>query len=181
MNYSDFYRNHSLPVLICALILSITAVTVVRRTTAQTTASLGASTDKTQKVDRNRLEVIEELSESLANDLLELSVATRDRDLQLTAEFFPVSIAAKPFPSRPTLIKNGWAEFLAHFSEIEDARFKVKEANFDETAKAVLGAEQPTAVVGATGKRASLFTSSGATRTANANGRAALSGRTCAR
>jgi hypothetical protein len=186
MNYSDFYRNHSLPVLICALILSITAVTVVRRTTAQTTASLGASTDKTQKVDRNRLEVIEELSESLANDLLELSVATRDRDLQLTAEFFPVSIAAKPFPSRPTLIKNqvkwvgahnweaketidlkaptgankttskiflnDWAEFLAHFSEIEDARFKVKEANFDETAKAVLGAEQPTAVVGATGK-----------------------------
>jgi hypothetical protein len=45
-----------------------------------------------------------------------------------------------------------WAEFLAHFSEIEDARFKVKEANFDEKAQAVLGAEQPTAVVGASGK-----------------------------
>jgi hypothetical protein len=45
-----------------------------------------------------------------------------------------------------------WEEFLAHFSEIEDARFKVKEANFDDNAKAVLGAEEPTAVVGAAGK-----------------------------
>ena len=137
-----------------------------------------------QQVDRSRLEVIEELSESLANDLLELSVATRDRNLELTAEFFPKQLAANAFPSRPLPAKNqvkwvgthgwesgnktastatavtmtsaeflqNWAEFLAHFSEIEDARFKVKEANFDEKAQAVLGAEQPTAVVGASGK-----------------------------
>ncbi|HEY0050637.1 MAG TPA: VCBS repeat-containing protein, partial [Pyrinomonadaceae bacterium] len=137
-----------------------------------------------QPVDRTRLEVIEELSESLANDLLELSVATRDRDLELTAEFFPKQLAAKAFPSRPLPAKaqvkwvgthgwesgnktdsaialatmpsaeflRNWSEFLAHFSEIEDARFKVKEANFDEKAQAVLGAEQPTAVVGASGK-----------------------------
>ena len=189
MNYLDLYRNHSLsiPVLTCALILLMAITVIERRVSAQTTTSPVPPIDKTQKVDRNRLEVTEELSESLANDLLELSVATRDRDLQLTGEFFPAEIASKPFPSHPTSIKNqvkwvgthdwetkepidlnaaksankirskkaflnDWSEFLAHFSEIEDARFKVKEANFDETAKAVMGAEQPTAVVGATGK-----------------------------
>lgn len=191
MNYSDFYRNYSLPLsmLICALILLIAIATSEDRASAQTITSPASSTDKPQKVDRNRLEVIEELSESLANDLLELSVATRDRDLRLTAESFPAEIVAKPFPSRPTSAKDqikwvgthswktkenvalnvsnkvtganklmskaflsNWSEFLAHFSDIEDARFKVKEANFDETARAVLGAEQPTAAIGATGK-----------------------------
>ncbi|HEX8421802.1 MAG TPA: VCBS repeat-containing protein, partial [Pyrinomonadaceae bacterium] len=151
----------------------------------------------------------EDLSESLANDLLELSVATRDRNLERTAEFFPAELAAQPFPSLPeatqTKVKwigahnwaarptatnatphhatgraeasqislpattpnpaapsvqkitrqrfmEGWADFLSHFSEIEDARFKVKEANFDENAQAVAGAKEPTAVVGAKGK-----------------------------
>ncbi|MDQ3749797.1 MAG: VCBS repeat-containing protein [Acidobacteriota bacterium] len=191
MNYSDLYHNHSLPLsmLICALILLTAIAATEHRAPAQTVASPAPPTDETQKVDRNRLEVIEELSESLANDLLELSVVTRDRDIRLTAEFFPAEITAKPFPSRPTLIKNqvkwvgahnwetkenvalnisskttdankitrkaflnNWSEFLAHFSDIEDARFKVKEANFNETAKAVLGAQQPTAAIGATGK-----------------------------
>ena len=143
--------------------------------------------------DTRRLEIIEELSESLANDLLELSVATRDGDLETTAAYFPALLTAKPFPSRPletktqvkwiglhtwetpagnqsivnasaasdgtgaarltskAFLKN-WSDFLDHFSEIEDARFKVKEANFDEKAEAVLGAEEPTAVVGAKGK-----------------------------
>ena len=190
INSSALYRNHSLPLsmLICALILLMVNALIARKASAQTITSSAQPTNKTQKVDRNRLEVIEELSESLANDLLELSVATRDRDLQLTVEFFPAEIAAKSFPSRPTLIKNqvkwvgahswvtkenvalnasnkasgaskitsktflnNWSEFLAHFSDIEDARFKVKEANFDETAKAVLGAPQPTAAIGATG------------------------------
>jgi hypothetical protein len=142
-----------------------------------------------------RLEVTEDLSESLANDLLELSVATRDRDLERTAGFFPATLASAPFPSRPAETKaqlkwigthgwtadaatttattgaaqpgmtpqppasitreeflRGWATFLAHFSEIEDSRFKVKEANFDEGARAVVGAKVPTAVVGARGK-----------------------------
>jgi len=188
MNYSDLYRNHSLPtpILTCALFLLVVIAAVERRTPAQTITSAAPPANKTQKVDQIRLEVIEELSESLANDLLELSVATRDRDLQLTAEFFPFETAAKPFPSHPSPIKNqvkwvgahnwetketvassastvagkitsktflnNWSEFLAHFSEIEDARFKVKEANFDDTAKAVLGAEQPTAVIGAKGR-----------------------------
>ena len=144
---------------------------------------LGISPVKTlaQKADNSRLEVTEDLSESLANDLLELSLATRDRDFEITARYFPAQLTAQPFPSRPTNSKtqvkwislhgwetanpsNGarkmtsaefltdWKEFLAHFSEIEDSRFKVKEANFDEKAQAVLGAEQPTAVVGASGR-----------------------------
>ena len=149
---------------------------------------------KATSVDKNRLEIIEELSESLANDLLQLSVATRDRDLSLTANYFPLQLSAKNFPSHPSEIKNqvkwvgihgwenadksnsllpktnansantdigkingkdflsGWSEFLDHFSEIEDARFKVKEANFADNAKSVIGAEQPTAEVGASGR-----------------------------
>lgn len=140
-----------------------------------------------------RLEVTEDLSESLANDLLELSVATRDRDLERTAGFFPATLASAPFPSQPAETKTqlkwigahawtagapaaattpaatqpgatppapitreeflrGWSDFLSHFSEIEDSRFKVKEANFDEGARAVVGAKVPTAVVGARGK-----------------------------
>jgi hypothetical protein len=56
--------------------------------------------------ERARLEVIEDLSESLANDLLELSVATRDRDLRRTAEFFPVKLNAAPYPARPQTFKD---------------------------------------------------------------------------
>ncbi|MBA2605326.1 MAG: VCBS repeat-containing protein [Acidobacteria bacterium] len=182
-----FYKLQILTFL-GGLIFLISIVAVNYKTSAQTENS-SLPNDKTQKLDRSRLEIIEELSESLANDLLELSVATRDRDQQLTAEFFPAVIVGKPFPSHPAAIKNqvkwvgahnwetketsvlnisdktigankitkkvflsDWSEFLAHFSEIEDARFKVKEANFDATAKAVMGAEQPTAVIGATGK-----------------------------
>ena len=146
------------------------------------------SAEKNSPVDRTRLEINEELSESLANDLLVLSVAARERDLTLTADFFPPQLTGKPFPSHASAAKTqikwisshnwessdkiintsnsadgagkitgkaflgNWSEFLDHFSEIEDARFKVKEANFDDTAKAVLGAEQPTAVTGATGR-----------------------------
>jgi hypothetical protein len=182
-----FYKLQILTFL-GGLIFLISIVAVNYKTSAQTENS-SLPNDKTQKLDRSRLEIIEELSESLANDLLELSVATRDRDQQLTAEFFPAVIVGKPFPSHPAAIKNqvkwvgahnwetketsvlnisdktigankitkkvflsDWSEFLAHFSEIEDARFKVKEANFDATAKAVMGAEQPTAVIGATGR-----------------------------
>jgi hypothetical protein len=146
--------------------------------------SIDTAADK--KADTRRLEVIEELSESLANDLLELSVATKDRDLTVTRRYFPAVLAARPFPSKPSpdkiMVKwikthqweadaadlssastpkekiaaaaflQNWGGFLEHFSEIEDARFKVKEANFDEASAAVIGAEQPTAKVGAKGR-----------------------------
>ncbi len=154
-----------------------------------TTPGQTASPNKTEKLDRDRLEITEELSESLANDLLQLSVATRDFDLTQTEVFFPAKMIAKVFPSRPSPLKNqikwigmhewtednsrintqkisalrnttitskeflnGWTGFLQHFSEIEDARFKVKEANFDDDAEAIFGLEQPTAKAGAKGR-----------------------------
>lgn len=149
-----------------------------------------------QTVDRTRLEIVEDLSESLANDLLELSVATRNRDARLTAAFIPPTLVSAPFLCRPLPIKSdvkwigthGWAAeqlnasaagaevqkshgdkanaarvmsrdefmrdwllFLDHFPEIEDARFKVKAASFDESANSVPNAEVPTAVVGSKG------------------------------
>jgi hypothetical protein len=204
MNYSAFYRFcANRPIIIAWILILLTIGTNgLYKIYGQNNNLPLPAVNKTPPVDRNRLEVNEELSESLANDILQLSVATRDRDLSLTAEFFPVQIFAKAFPSRPLPTKNqvkwvgihgweisdsaatsqktsisfsnspnssdsitkgtgkiaskdflrGWSEFLTHFSEIEDARFKVKEANFDEKAQAVLGAEQPTAEVGATGR-----------------------------
>jgi hypothetical protein len=169
----------------CALAFLISAACILPFAQSPNSSTLQTA-NKGQTVDRSRLEIIEDLSESLANDLLELSVAARDRDAALTAEYFPLRLTAQTFPSRPAPVVNqikwigvhkwesanktdapnaanqnkltkkdflnGWSEFLTHFSEIEDARFKVKEANFDEKAQAVLGAEQPTAKVGATGR-----------------------------
>ena len=51
--------------------------------------------------DRERIEAIEDLSESLANDLLRLSVAVRDRDLPGMRRYFAEQIKAAPLPSRP--------------------------------------------------------------------------------
>ena len=178
----DSFRS----VLVACLLLVLAMGFLDRAAFSQgSTAVKPANTES----EKRRLEIIEELSESLANDLLELSVAARDRDLQLTSEYFPASFAGKPFPARPMRIVDQvkwvgvhkwetdstfvnaagnenprsptitskvflqtWSEFLDHFSEIEDARFKVKEANFDDQAQAVLGAEEPTAVVGAKGR-----------------------------
>ena len=190
MNYSQFYKlliNRFLSTTIVFGLL-FAATDSLNKTFAQTRTQPSQTANKNQTVDRTRLEVIEELSESLANDLLELSVATRDLDFDLTSEFLPAQITGKIFPSSPQATKSqvkwigthgwefsnkgvvrnasnnasnkiskkefleGWKEFLAHFSEIEDVRFKVKEANFDEKAQAVMDAEEPTAVVGATGK-----------------------------
>jgi hypothetical protein len=189
--------SRALAVALAALLLTASAAP---RSFAQT-GRPAAAQQPTQAapVDRARLEVVEELSESLANDLLELSIATRDRDAAKTAEFFPERLTATAFPSKPSPVKQtvkwiasrqwelppvnfatltglesqsggsipanglyapemraaaflrGWSEFLEHFSEIEDARFKVKESSFDDAAKAVLGAKVPTAVAGSKG------------------------------
>jgi hypothetical protein len=131
--------------------------------------------------EAGRLEMVEDLSESLANDLLDLSLAVRDRDLVKVATFFADTVVATPFPSEPDREKphvkwislhrwsargtasappapvareeliRSFSSFLAHFSEIEDVRFKVKGATFDPDARSALGAEVPTAVPGATG------------------------------
>ncbi len=133
-----------------------------------------------QSVELSHLEVTEQLSESLANQLLDLSIAVRDRNSEQTAKFFPDSLNSGSFPSKPLPLKmdvkwigsHSWAPqdsatdlqisregflrglfvFLSHFSIIEDARFKVKLASFDDTARADIAAEVPTAVSGATGK-----------------------------
>ncbi|MBI4462167.1 MAG: VCBS repeat-containing protein [Acidobacteria bacterium] len=160
---------------------------------SQTTAAGGA--------DRNQLEIIETLSESLANDLLDLSLAVRNRNTQQIAEFFPAQFFGTPLPTVPLPVQErmkgigqhgwrveqedkggetatpvarasgqgaqaaapvrplsrdefvpAWSAFLTHFAEIEDARFKVKQAEFDESARAVVGGKEPTAAVGASGR-----------------------------
>ncbi len=218
---------------LCALLLVFACLGQVPRVSAQQSQpSQPAAPDA--RVDPTRLEVVEELSEALANDLLELSVATRDREAARTAEFFPARLEATPFPSRPLPVKNlvkwvgtrnweaevpatstakvatvpasvgampeakaaravpredflrDWSDFLNHFEEIEDARFKVKEASFDADAKAVLGAKVPTAVAGSRGRARVAFYVIGRNRqgqrewargTANVVVRAAASGR----
>ena len=132
--------------------------------------------------DLTVLENNEELSESLANDLLDLSVAARDHDLPKVATFFSSDFQATRFPSQPgpnkleirwiqthgwtapTTTTTGatgttrdvfladWSDFLAHFTDIEDIRFKEKQSTFDPGAKAIIGAKVPTAADGALGK-----------------------------
>lgn len=183
--------------VLCALCATALISNPGRHTQAQAPAAPAP-----QKIDRTRLEVIEDLSESLANDLLELSVATRDRDMQRMAEFVPLQLQATPFLCRPLAVKNDvkwigmrdwaaaetakavsnvpdgndqrpsnahsvaapalrqitreefmrdWQLFLSHFSEIEDARFKVKAANFDDSANAVNSGDTVKVVPGSTG------------------------------
>jgi hypothetical protein len=180
--------------VLCLLLTNLLATRAPAQTAPHAQQTPAPASPTNAQVDRARLEVVEELSESLANDLLELSVATRDRDLQKTARFFPSKLTATPFPTRPapvkTLVKwvgtrtwevepqllkaggasaanadakaaremssteflRAWTTFLEHFSEVEDARFKVKESSFDADARARLGAKVPTAVAGARGR-----------------------------
>ena len=100
-----------------------------------------------------------DLSESLANQLLSLSVSVRRNDLAEVRTHFPAegTLEATPFPTLAgeTMTVEKWIaphawelreasrslrreelleslrEFLGHFSSIEDARFKVKGAEFD--------------------------------------------------
>ena len=109
------------------------------------------------EVDRSEMERVETLSESLANDLLALSVSARERNHEAAAEHFAQSLVATPFPdkagewelvtrwihthpwavaastselSRDQFMRH-WRLFFGHFSEVEDVRFKVKRAEFD--------------------------------------------------
>ncbi|MGH9932112.1 MAG: FG-GAP repeat domain-containing protein [Pyrinomonadaceae bacterium] len=187
---STALRRVSVLVVLGALVITST------HSRAQVALTAPAGQPGPQTVDRTRLEIVEDLSESLANDLIELSVATRNRDARLTAAFIPPTLVSAPFLCRPLPIKpdvkwigtHGWTAeqlnataagaeaqkshgdkanaaramsrdefmrdwllFLDHFPEIEDARFKVKAASFDESANSVAKAEVPTAVVGSKG------------------------------
>ena len=138
------------------------------------------SAQQPSEADRARLEVVEDLSESLANDLLDLSVAVRDRDAARMARHFGPTVTAEPLPSVPgapqTKVKwiasrawtappgqaggaqpraavlEQWTQLLERLSEIEDVRFKVRGATFADSAQAVTGATTPTAVPGARGE-----------------------------
>ncbi len=110
--------------------------------------------------DRSRLETLEDLSESLANDLLALSVATRDRDREGAGRYFADQVEATPLAAEPPAARplHRWVErrewpaagsprpvpgaafrdelfaFLERFRELDDVRFKVKQAAFDPAA-----------------------------------------------
>ncbi len=120
----------------------------------------GCGTPQGRGFDRTALEQAEDLSEALANDLLAMSVALRDRDLEAAAQYFADRVRATPLPAEPPplqpLVK--WIErrawdpsaaprewsrdefvaslgaFFGRFSELEDVRFKVKSAHFDGAA-----------------------------------------------
>jgi hypothetical protein len=118
------------------------------------------------KIDISKMEAVEELTESLANHLLELSVAARQKDRESIAAFFAVSLSSPPFPSTPGdekktikwFSEHDWKlesanpgptgrraylesfnAFLDHFQSIEDARFKVKSSSVAEDGKTVTG------------------------------------------
>ncbi|MBV9928549.1 MAG: CRTAC1 family protein [Acidobacteria bacterium] len=131
--------------------------------------------------DRARLELAEDLSESLANDLVDLSLAVRARDFERVADFIPPRINSAPFPRRPrdadvakarrmifskpyvgtdSAVRptsreeflRGLSSFLASFALIEDARLVLDEANFADDARVVAGASAPAAAEGANGR-----------------------------
>ena len=62
---------------------------------------------QTLALDRERLERNEDLSESLANQLLAMSVAVRRQDLTEVASSFPATdpLEATPFPDQPGIEK----------------------------------------------------------------------------
>ena len=107
--------------------------------------------------DQLELERTEDLSESLANDLLRLSVATRDRDAAGIAPHWADEVEIAGFFDGPsaTEVLHSWlgthdwqgsgvkrvtrtellrrfTALLDHFDSIDDARFKVKRATFRE-------------------------------------------------
>ena len=108
--------------------------------------------------DKQVLEEAEDLSESLANDLLKFSVAVRDGDLNGIRNHFAGELEATAWPTgepelktvAPNILQGGWEldptiatvngeqfleqflEFAGMFTSIEDARFKVKTAHFNE-------------------------------------------------
>jgi hypothetical protein len=108
-----------------------------------------------QAVDTANLDEVEDLSESLANDLLALSLAARDKDRAAIRRYFDDPLDATPIPTialaatrvaawavsrewridamapvgRNTFVA-GLERLLERFPSIDDVRFKVKEAEF---------------------------------------------------
>ena len=111
------------------------------------------------ELDKAELTQVEELSESLANSLLEFSVTVRERDMKRIGQFFESPARVTPWPSlsgaadtefkwistavprisrkrpkkmtRAELMKS-WERLLQTFSSVEDARFQVRGAVFTQ-------------------------------------------------
>ena len=117
-------------------------------------------------LDKGALEEVEELSESLANVLLDFSAALLKRDLQAAGEYFASTVEVVLLPGFPSTLPASvrWISensidlrgtepstvtreemldvlrsLLEGFSEIEDVRFKVKEAKFARKKKGMVG------------------------------------------
>ncbi len=111
---------------------------------------------QTSSIDPSQVERVEDLSEALANQLHELSLSVRDRDMAAIATHFDSGLSASPWPpfadrigsqsrwidkldiplstlflDRPAYLDN-WQNFLTSLSSIEDVRFNVKSADFEE-------------------------------------------------
>ena len=107
------------------------------------------------QLDKEGLTQTEDLSESLANALIDFSSAVQQRDIKQIARFFHDPVRATPWPAslgtpKKTIkwvslaapfaapstmlteeqLEQTWDAFLELFSEIEDTRFKVKQARF---------------------------------------------------
>ncbi|HJO28951.1 MAG TPA: VCBS repeat-containing protein [Acidobacteriota bacterium] len=123
-------------------------------------AAIGIAQQKTTAIDTEALNATEEFSESLANDLLDLSVAARDKDRTMIEQYFADDLIATPIPVTPLdrpgvvawITNRDWPtgsvgsidrdtfllgveNLLEHFLSIEDVRFKVKQASFDNQGK----------------------------------------------
>ena len=109
------------------------------------------------------MEAAEDLSELLANDLVELSVAARKQDLRGVSRFFAEELTGTPFPggtpalepevkwihsrrwpleeSPRSLVRaeflDAWVGFFEQFADLDDVRFKVKEARFNSGSSGV--------------------------------------------
>ena len=106
-------------------------------------------------VDRTQVEWVEDQTESLANQLHQLSHAVRQRDMEQVAGHFAAELVAHGLPRQSGASKQvikwvyqhqvdtgaaqldkrafveDWRRHLQHFSTIEDVRFKVKQAHFE--------------------------------------------------
>jgi hypothetical protein len=134
---------------------------------AQQDAQLQILEEPKVDLDKQGLVQVEDLSESLANWLLEFSVAVRDRNLEELAAFFGPQIHTSEWPDTEQLEAEAvkwiqysrdampssrlqtlserealerWASFLSTFESIEDARFKVKDAEFQSVDNGLEGA-----------------------------------------
>lgn len=88
-------------------------------------------------VERGHLELVEELSESLANDLIDLALATRERNLERVADFISPQINSALFPCRPGAVgaRLKWAWTRRWEPDWKSA--KAANANFTKTTDAV--------------------------------------------